>query len=625
MVGVSHANIYLSEDFEGSNFPMGWEQETSASDGGWLIGSSASLSSTYFTIPSNGSNGLIATNDDGCNCIKNNEFLKTASFDLSTATTPKLKYDYLYAGGTYGGVTESASLHISVDGGTTWAVLKTIEGDDPMWQTDIINLNNYTGESDVKIGFKYNDNGGWMFGFGLDNVSVYEPSENDASIQSLTMSNDGLSGTSVQVEGVVLNVGTNPITSFNVEWTSNNNTFSQTFSGLNLLPLQTMTFTHLEELSLQPGNNEIVVKTTTPNGFIDSNPTNDSKTVIVNGIVPAPSKKVVVEEGTGTWCGWCPRGAVFLDRMTQKYPNYFIGIAAHNGDPMRVTEYDNGLDFEGFPSMIRERNADVSTGSFAAIENAFLEAIQTPAPASPISDLTLDTIGRRMVITSSATFLSETMGDYRLAVILVEDSVTGTSSGFNQENYFAGGSEGQMAGYENLPNPVPAAQMVYDHVGRILVGGFGGVQGSLPNTTETGMTYTYTFDTVTVPTAYNLNNIHLVTLLLDPSGDIVNANSQTIEEILNPGEAASANYIFAQPLEVSFYPNPAQNYLNIELANKETATVNVFNISGQFIKSEVINNVNLMQLDVSDLSEGTYLIEVRTDNKFLAKTFNIVK
>ena len=45
-------------------------------------------------------------------------------------------------------------------------------------------------------------------------------------------------------------------------------------------------------------------------------------------------RKIVMEEATGTWCGWCPRGMVTIEQMNQKYPDNFIAIAIHGGDEM---------------------------------------------------------------------------------------------------------------------------------------------------------------------------------------------------------------------------------------------------------------------------------------------------
>ena len=47
----------------------------------------------------------------------------------------------------------------------------------------------------------------------------------------------------------------------------------------------------------------------------------DYTNVKVKGSVP--KQRFVVEEGTGTWCGWCPRGIVAFRHMAEKYPETF--------------------------------------------------------------------------------------------------------------------------------------------------------------------------------------------------------------------------------------------------------------------------------------------------------------
>ena len=73
----------------------------------------------------------------------------------------------------------------------------------------------------------------------------------------------------------------------------------------------------------------------------------------------------VIEEGTGTWCGFCPRGIATTERLqneskTQKNAVPFIVIAVHQGqgdyfiEPMEVSDY-RFLRFSGFPGGIINR------------------------------------------------------------------------------------------------------------------------------------------------------------------------------------------------------------------------------------------------------------------------------
>ncbi|MBB6681431.1 hypothetical protein H4O20_08250 [Aequorivita sp. 609] len=84
-----------------------------------------------------------------------------------------------------------------------------------------------------------------------------------------------------------------------------------------------------------------------------------------------------------------------------------------------------------------------------------------------------------------------------------------------------------MGGWENLPDPVPARQLVYDHVARYLATEYVGDAGSLPSTISAGSQHSYTI-TWTLPEEYNGEYTHVV-------GYITNA---TTGEILNAGKSA---------------------------------------------------------------------------------------
>lgn len=69
-------------------------------------------------------------------------------------------------------------------------------------------------------------------------------------------------------------------------------------------------------------------------------------------------------------------------------------------------------------------------------------------------------------------------------------------------------------------------------------------------------------------------------------------------------------------LEVSLYPNPVNNVLNIETA-LELQSVEIYNIQGQRVKIS-----NQKQLNVSDLAKGIYLVKIQNnENSILTKKF----
>jgi hypothetical protein len=191
-------------------------------------------------------------------------------------------------------------------------------------------------------------------------------------------------------------------------------------------------------------------------------------------------------------------------------------------------------------------------------------------PALVESAATYDAATGDLTVSSQAIITDAVPANHRLAVVLVEDGVTGTSSGYAQTNNYAGGANGPMGGYENLPSTVPASQMVYDHVGRVLVGGFGGDASSLPDGGVAGEEFVHTFATVNIPADYDLDEMNVVTLLLNGSGNIINAEYQTLQEALD-NQLVGTNEQFDNSL-AKVYPNPFSDVVNIQL-NLETTTM----------------------------------------------------
>ena len=171
-----------------------------------------------------------------------------------------------------------------------------------------------------------------------------------------------------------------------------------------------------------------------------------------------------------------------MDGMTQRYPGKFVGIAVHNGDPMVNSSYDSGIGtfIGGYPSGVVERNIEEDPSDFEA---PFVAAVQQAPPAKIELGAIYDESSRELTLSINAVFLEDAGAGHKFNVILYEDGVTGTSAAFGQSNAYSGGNFGAMGGYEALPGLVPASMMVYDHVGRDLLGGFAGVAVSYTHLT----------------------------------------------------------------------------------------------------------------------------------------------
>ena len=78
-------------------------------------------------------------------------------------------------------------------------------------------------------------------------------------------------------------------------------------------------------------------------------------------------------------------------------------------------------------------------------------------------------------------------------------------------------------------------------------------------------------------------------------------------------QKSNAIYDFNESIaKISLSPNPANNKVRIE-ANSQILSYTIYAISGQRIKSETINSWSI-DLNVKDLSDGIYIIELQTKN-----------
>lgn len=446
----------------------------------------------------------------------------------------------------------------------------------------------------------------------------------DAAMSGLDMRSAGLTGQELEVAGTVKNTGVNTINSVDITWTDGTNDYTETIDGLNLASLEEVAFVMDGSYTIIEGAQIVTATVSNPNGNTDMNDANDSSSKPITGYTPAPHKGVLIEEATGTWCGWCPRGSVNMELMHDRYPDHFVGVAVHNGDPMVVTEYDNGMTglpgFTGFPSVAVERGTIIDPSQ---IESYLLPGVTESPLARLANKVEYDDVSGELTITVEAEALEDFSGDYRLNVAIIENDVTGTGSGYNQVNYYSGGGAGPMAGYENLPNPVPAADMVYQEVARAILGGYQGASGSLPTDMATGDIAEYTY-TYVIPAEVNADNIEIISMLIEPNGQVDNAHKSGIE-----GTVSSTTAVFANHL-AEVYPNPFTDELNIRLALSEMVEVDmiVVNSVGATVAArnygELYGN-QVLTLNGSDLASGVYFVHLRAGNQLITKKVNLVR
>ncbi|MCT4623950.1 MAG: Omp28-related outer membrane protein [Schleiferiaceae bacterium] len=231
------------------------------------------------------------------------------------------------------------------------------------------------------------------------------------------------------------------------------------------------------------------------------------------------TKRVLLEELTGTWCQWCPGGTVYADSLSKS--GNVLTVAIHTGDPMAHPTYNTSSGLTAAPS------ANVDRGNQGAGINSWFSLTNSALAQTPKADIdvftTFNPQTRLLTARVKATFGSSANGTYKLAAIITEDNVVGPSPSYDQSNSYSGGSNGAMGGFETLPSPVTANAIAFNHVGRELLGTYNGVSGSVPNMVNAGDTASYTF-THTLPNDWNHENIRVIGYLINPSNQVDNVN-----------------------------------------------------------------------------------------------------
>jgi len=75
--------------------------------------------------------------------------------------------------------------------------------------------------------------------------------------------------------------------------------------------------------------------------------------------------------------------------------------------------------------------------------------------------------------------------------------------------------------------------------------------------------------------------------------------------------------------QIKVYPNPASNYLYIELKEaKEKTTIEVFDMLGNIVKAGIFNDSQkYISVPVEDLTKGIYTVKIKIGNSFSVKKF----
>ena len=247
----------------------------------------------------------------------------------------------------------------------------------------------------------------------------------------------------------------------------------------------------------------------------------------LDGSITSYQRKVVCEEGTGTWCGYCVRGLVYVDSLKEHAKDWAIPIAAHSGDPMEnnyISQISQYLNSDSYPAGVVNRMQKSDPGKFFKVGKKMFDKETVLVDVD--LQAKLDESTRSVTSTTTLHFAeSNSSANYALAYTVIENNVHQPGDkNYRQHNSYADGKLGEMGGYEKYGEYIPSEVMYYQCVARGYVDKIDGFDGSVPSEYQADEALTYQKDFILPDGILDDKNTALVVMLIDRSdGHVVNA------------------------------------------------------------------------------------------------------
>ena len=136
------------------------------------------------------------------------------------------------------------------------------------------------------------------------------------------------------------------------------------------------------------------------------------------------TKKVLLEDFTGTWCPQCPPAAAAVENAVNSNPNIF-GVGYHYNDPMQIPEtvfWTNHYNVTGFPTVyVNGPDNRWNYSSMSQVNNELSEE------ATLGLSVEAEIIGGKLDLELSIGFKSSPVEEVKLMIYLIEATATSSS------------------------------------------------------------------------------------------------------------------------------------------------------------------------------------------------------
>ena len=458
-----------------------------------------------------------------------------------------------------------------------------------------------------------------------DNFKVYKPAQNEVALLGLSMPSFIATGSNTPVNGVVKNLGSQPLTSFDVTYNVNGGADVAVYSvtGINVPYGSTYNFSHNVPFSeTAPGNYTITMTVSNPNGVEDPSPADNTQSVATSVYDPSAvvARTSILEQFTGARCGYCPGGHDRIKQALQGTTNTIWAVhhAGFGDDALtcpanqQYTFFYNAGGSTYAPAMMVDRfHGDAEEpgpvtsvySSISSIQQYVSQVNSNPCFLTlNVDGITYNADSRSFGGTVTGHFTSPIYNaNTRLTLMVVEDSNL-----MDQIDYSTGSSQ-------TLRN--------YMH--------FNAVRATLTDiwgdaiSVDANGDFTYNVS-ATLPNNLKAWRCRVIAIVSDRNASDANACA-----VMQAATTANLNAPYvgiseANEVSLNAYPNPATDYLTIE-AGSNINEISIYNAMGQKVYAN--NNVNgeLFVVDTKDMASGMYMVIIRTDKGVASQRISVVR
>lgn len=434
----------------------------------------------------------------------------------------------------------------------------TVDAESGEWQQHFLSLAEWVGK-EIYVAFVNNSNNCNILA--LDDLSIY--SYEHSFVFTNTTPEAVSSPGAIHVTGQITSSGFLPVEGYKVELTYAGKTTVIDCSDDLVAADSVATFEFDVDIDVPlDETRDYTLKISSMNG---------SDVIEQTASVTCFHRTVLIEEGTGTWCMWCPRGAYGLELMHEKYAGTFVDVAVHGSDQMmNIPYYMGAIPYfaVGFPGCVLDRKMDLIGDPYYDIDSLYHEARSRGSIGKVVTTAQLTDSANLHVAATVEFGKAVKEGEYSLLYIIVEDSVTG----YAQENAYGGGTE-EMGGYEDLPATIPAGEYYFANVGRMVYPTFKGDSTVFAAGTPRHTPITVEWD-IEMPEVQRLSMVKVIAVLTETAtGEVVNVH----QVVPNIPEAV-------EDVMVDNTVNAVAVYGGIEVSAQEPIkSIEIWNLAGQML------------------------------------------